>query len=238
MDSLPCPWYAALGNHDTWYPGVRDAFSFRFELPRGPGHYRRDLGGISFLFLDLVHWHDRGGAVSPYRDPYAPGQKPRMGASAEELQWLEAELAACTGRPVVLVSHPPLAFKPSYPVASWPGDLLRSEVGSLAASFGEVVGRQAILETVRRYPNVKAAFAGHWHIHDATRQSGITHCQTASLREFPFEMRVVEVQPSRMTITTESLDDPSFASASYVPAWDNDWVAGGPVDRSLAVRLD
>jgi hypothetical protein len=50
-------------------------------------------------------------------------------------------------------------------------------------------------------------------------------------------VRVVEVHPSRMTITTESLDNPSFAATSYVPAWGNDWVAGSPTERSLTIPL-
>ena len=48
MDQLPCPWYAVLGNHDTWFAGVRDAFSARFGVPAGPCYYGRDLGGIPF----------------------------------------------------------------------------------------------------------------------------------------------------------------------------------------------
>jgi hypothetical protein len=235
LDGLACPWYAALGNHDAEYPGVRAAFSERF----GAWHYRRDLAGIRFLFLDLVHWYDRQGRCSPYRDRFDAAERQGMGADDEQLRWLEAELAACTDRPIALVSHPPLGFKPAYPIASWPrGVPVAERPTPLHPLFGEVVHRPAIQAAIRRAPNVRVAFAGHWHIMDATPLDGAVHCQTASLREFPFEIRAVEIDAAAMRVTTVPLKDPSFRQASFVPAWNNAWVAGGPADRAFRIELE
>jgi 3',5'-cyclic AMP phosphodiesterase CpdA len=235
LDGLRCPWYAALGNHDTWYPGVREAFAERF----GACYYRRDLAGIRFLFLDLVHWYDSQGHRSPYRDLIETSQIGGMGADDEQLRWLEAELAADTDRPIALVSHPPLGFKPAYPIASWPrGEPVIERPTPLDPLFGEVVYRSTIQAALRSAPHVKVAFAGHWHIMDATHQDGVVHCQTASLREFPFEIRTVEIDSATMKIRTVPLKDPAFRQASFLPAWNNAWVSGSPADRAFGVELE
>jgi predicted phosphodiesterase len=234
LDGLSCPWYAALGNHDAWFPGVRAAFAERF----GACYYRRDLAGMRFLFLDLVHWYDGQGRRSPYRDSIEAGQIGGMGADEEQLRWLEAELAAGAERPTALVSHPPLGFKAAYPIASWPrGKPVAKRPTPLDPLFGEVVYLPAIQAAIRAAPQAKVAFAGHWHIMDATRQDGVVHCQTASLREYPFEIRVVEVDSTTMKVRTVPLKDPEFRRASFVPAWNNAWVAGGPDDRAFGVEL-
>lgn len=35
MSRLDCPWYGAIGNHETWTPGVRAAFAAQFGLFTG-----------------------------------------------------------------------------------------------------------------------------------------------------------------------------------------------------------
>ena len=241
LDQLDCPWYAVLGNHDTWFPGLRDAFSVRFGLPPGQGHYRRDLSGLCFLFLDLAHWHERRGGVSPYLDKeaYDAGQIAGLGPSAEGQRWLEAELADCADQPVILVSHPPLGFKSSYLLGTLPKGkpALASRV-PVESVLGNVVGQGALRALIGRYTNVRLALAGHWHINDATHQDGVVYCQTASLREFPFEVRLVEVKAGLMRVSMVPLKGSAdLREASYVPAWNNGWVEGEPADRSFTVAL-
>lgn len=164
LDLLNCPWYAVLGNHDTWFPGVRDAFAARFGLPPGQGSYRQDLGGLRFLFLDLAHWHDRDGGISPYLDKeaYDAGQIVGLGPSPEGLHWLEAELAGCDDRPVVLVSHPPLGYKASYPLGTLPkGEPTPARRVPVDSILGDVREHEALRALIGRCPNVRLALAGH-----------------------------------------------------------------------------
>ena len=241
LDELNCPWYAVLGNHDTWFPGVRKAFSKRYGLPGGQGHYRRDLAGIRFLFLDLAHWYDDQGGVSPYLDKELAdaGKILGMGPSQEELLWLESELANSAEQFVVLVSHSPLSFKKEYQVATLPkGKLAPSSPIALNEFILGTKQRKVIKEMISIYSNVKVAFAGHWHINDVIAQNGVVFCQTASLREFPFEIRVVDVESKRLIIETVSLKNSAFRELSFIPEWKNDWISGTPSERNYTVELD
>ncbi|HIQ05100.1 MAG TPA: hypothetical protein EYH31_05310 [Anaerolineae bacterium] len=240
MDQLSCPWYAVLGNHDTWYPGVRDAFSSLYGLPPSQCYYSRNLAGIHFVFLDVVHWTSRQGRVLPYLDKelYDSGQILGMGPTEEELHWLQAELEHCSDHPVVLISHAPLEFKDAYPVATLPkGRPAQATRTSLVDYMGDVLMRREMQEIIRCYPNVKVAFAGHWHICDATHHDSVVYCQTPSLREYPFDIRLVEVRNRALMVTTVGLKNPDFKRLSYVEEWHNSWVAGSPSDREFTVEL-
>jgi 3',5'-cyclic AMP phosphodiesterase CpdA len=240
MDTLSCPWYVAIGNHDTWYPGVRSAFSARYDLPEGQCFYRRDLAGLRFIFLDVAYWTSSEGQVSPYldKDLYDSGNIRGMSPTEVELRWLEEELATSGDTPVILVSHAPLGFKDAYPLATLPrGRPVEAATTALVDVMGDVLLRDQMRSIVRRHPNVKAAFAGHWHISDVTRSEGVLYCQTASLREYPFEIRLVRVHDGQLDVTTHELKDPSFRHLSFVQEWGNSWVAGAPGDREFSLDL-
>jgi hypothetical protein len=104
--------------------------------------------------------------------------------------------------------------------------------------LGDVLQRQAVRKLIRHCARVKVAFAGHWHISDTIYEDGVTFCQTAALREYPFEFRLVTVEPERLSVTTHGLDDDTFQRQSYVEAWGNRWVAETDTDRSFQIRLD
>lgn len=237
LDRLPCPWYAVPGNHDTESPGIRAALASRYGLPDPRCHYTRDLAGLRFIFLDVAYWATNDGRVTPYREtPDA-----RLSVGPEELDWLEGELAAAD-RPVVVVSHPPLGFKPDYAVASLPrGARPTGPRTSIVNLMGDVVGREALRALLRRRPGGRLALAGHWHISDVTQEDGLTFCQTPALREYPFEFRLATLDGARLHITTVGLDAADaqrLRAQSYVEAWGNAWVAGAEADRTFTVELN
>jgi 3',5'-cyclic AMP phosphodiesterase CpdA len=239
MNRLGCPWHVVPGNHDTWFPGVRAALAARCQQQGDDCYYARDLAGLRFVFLDVAYWSSTNATTSPYLDQelYDRGQIVGMGPSPEELVWLERELASA-GRPIALVSHAPLGYKPAYPIPTLPrGEPARQPQTSVSEFMGDVLQRQVLRDLIRRCSLVKVAFAGHWHICDTIREDGVTFCQTAALREYPFEFRLVTVEAERLSITTHGLDDDSFQHQSYVEAWGNRWVAGTPSDRSFEVKL-
>jgi Calcineurin-like phosphoesterase len=238
MDRLGCPWYAVPGNHDTWLPGMRTALATRYQLPGERCFYTRDLAGLRFIFLDVVYWGTGSGEMLSYLDQELAdrGQIRGMGPSPEELVWLEGELAAAD-RPVVLISHAPLGYRPTYPIQTLPyGTPARQPQTSVAELMGDVLHRNTLRELVRRYPRVKIMFSGHWHLCDMVREEGVTYCQTGALREFPFEFRVVEVEGQMMRVATAGLGD-NFQRESYIEAWGNRWIAGSEAARSFQVEL-
>ncbi len=239
MDRLQCPWYVVPGNHDTWFPGVRAALAARYGLPGHQCHYARDLAGLRFLFLDMSYWASRDGRIMPYldQDLYDGGQIAGMGASPEGLDWLERELATAD-RPVVVVSHAPLGYKPDYAVATLPhGKPPAGPRTSVVGIMGDVVGREGVRALLRRHPRVRLALAGHWHICDLTREDGVAFCQTPALREYPFEFRLAIVEGGHVRVTTHGLGDETFRRQSYVETWGNAWVAGTEADRTFTVAL-
>jgi len=240
MDQLACPWYAVLGNHDTWYPGVRDAFSAQLDLPPGRCYYARDLAGMRFLFLDVAHWTSAQGVTLPYldRDLYDSGQILGMGPTLPQLEWLDSELSQSCDRPAVLVSHAPLGFKEVYPLATLPrGRAVQKSPTSLVDYMGDMLLRDELRQIIRRHRHVKAALAGHWHINDVTLDDGVVYCQTASLREYPFDLRLAQVFDDRLSVSTVPLRDGSLPGDSYIAEWGNDWVAGLPGDRDFVIPL-
>ena len=223
MDRLGCPWYLIPGNHDTWYPGVRDALSDLFSLPRGQCYYTFSRGEIGFVFLDTCYWQARDGSISPYLDKvlYDAGMIDGLAVPRTEIDWLENVLERYSDKKVILVSHAPLGFKKTYPAKETPIGLAnRDELRSLMS----------------RFPNVILALAGHWHINDVYVENGTVFCQTSSLREYPFEFRMVEVGDDGLSITTHGLNDSAFQQASLIPEKGNDWIAGTPTDRNYVIK--
>jgi predicted phosphodiesterase len=238
MERLNCPWYAVPGNHDSWAPGLRAPLAARYGLPGEDCYYARDLAGMRFLFLDLAYWVAASGETFPYLDDelFDRGQILGMGPSPEELAWLEQELANAR-KPVALVSHPPLGYQSDYPMLTLPyGTPAAGPRTSVAEIMGDVVRRDRLRDLIRRCPQVKVAFAGHWHLNDTLQEDGITFCQTGSLREYPFEIRVVEVKDQHLHVTTLGLGE-DFQRESYIAGWQNNWVAGADGSRSFDLDL-
>lgn len=250
MDQIGCPWYGAIGNHETWNPGVRAAFAARFGLPGDHCYYTRTLAGIRFVFLDTCHWRAADGACSPYlsRELFDAGRIDGLCVPPEELAWLDAELAAAGDAPVCLVSHAPLGFKPLYPAATLPkgrpappGGTPLEMFNDRAGNCGDIVNRREVRAVVRRHANVRAAFAGHAHIHDFHIEDGIGFCMTGAIREYPCEFRMVDLIDGAagpvLRVTTHGLRDARYAEASFMPEWNNRWVAGTAADRRFDITL-
>lgn len=242
LDRLPCPWYAVPGNHDAETPGIRAALAARYGLPDDRCHYTRDLAGLRFIFLDVACWVTNAGQVMAYRAQAAAPADLRAGLSFRpgELEWLERELAAAD-RPVVIVSHAPLGFKPDYPAVSLPrGGRPEGPRTSVVNLMGDVAGRAEARALFKRYPVVRLALAGHWHLSDVTVEDGVTFCQTPAMREYPFEFRLATLTGDQLQVTTLGLDTADadrLRALSYVKEWGNAWVAGAAADREFTVDL-
>jgi len=235
MDRFDCSWYVVPGNHDTWYPGVRAAFSQLYDLPDERCYYNRVINDIHFLFLDTCSWAAADGSVSPYLDKEKcdSGQISGLYVSNEQLIWLAEQLEKNSEYRTILVGHAPVRYKPAYAaVKHWDGTPTKDGKLDLGNAIDGVVNVDEVRHIIDQQPNIIAMFNGHWHINDINVVNGVVYCQTASLREWPFEFRLVEVSDRTVSISTHGLGDSSLLEDSYLEELGNDWIAGNPDVRS------
>ena len=126
---LEAPLYVLPGNHDD-----RGALRRHFGVPGDADesvHYSVDLGPLRLVVLDTTR----------------PGEDPGE-LDAEQLAWLDAELAAAPERLTMLaMHHPPLVT----------GIPLWDELGLRTAD------RNALGDVIERHPQVRRLVSGHAH---------------------------------------------------------------------------
>lgn len=130
---LAMPVYLLPGNHDS-RAQLRASFPDHPYLGEGGDddfvQYSVPVGGLQLIALDTV----------------VPGASEGRLCTAR-LQWLEAELARHTARPVVVaLHHPPF----------------RTLIGHMDA-IGLLEGAEALEAIVARHPNVERVICGHLH---------------------------------------------------------------------------
>lgn len=129
VSAIGAPLLAIPGNHDD-----RAALRAQFGLPGSgaePVRYAAELGPLRLIALDTTIPGRAAGAVD-----------------ADQLAWLNAELAAAPSQPTLLaLHHPPIATG----VAPW------DEIGLAPAD------RAALGRVVEAHPQVRRLVAGHVH---------------------------------------------------------------------------
>jgi 3',5'-cyclic-AMP phosphodiesterase len=127
---LRAPLYVLPGNHDD-----RRALHRHFGVPAGDGEpvrYSVDLGPLRLVVLDTKRPGEDSGALE-----------------GDQLEWLDAELAAAPGHLTLLaMHHPPLVIG----VPAW------DEIGLAAAD------RRALREVIERHGQVRRLACGHFHL--------------------------------------------------------------------------
>ena len=239
MDRLGCPWYVVPGNHDTWCSGPRDMIKEMFGTGENGCSYMKDIEGIRFFFLDVAQWYNQDGSVSSIldRNAFDSGQIIGMGPSENDLNWLEEQIKI-TNIPSVMVCHAPVAYRKEYPAATLPhGRPVRGPLTEPAEFIPDIIGHDRLLRIAQKYHVIKACFAGHWHINDVVCDSGVWHIMTVALREFPYEIRLVEFKDNNFRISTHRLDVPELIEISYVKEWGNRWIEGEDEVRFVTCSL-
>jgi len=244
MDKIGCPWYGTPGNHDSRSIASRTMFKDRFNEGENSWSYYRDLGELHFFFLDVAHWLGADGSVSPYfdREKYDSGEIIGMGPCEEDLAWLERELEA-TETPAIVVTHAPIHFKEAYPLSTLPyGVAVKAPITQPKDFISGFVrldeGRGRLLDIVRSHRNVVACLAGHWHINDALVEAEQLFLLTGSLRDYAYDIRLVEYDGTTFDISTHALDLPELRKLSYVEKWGNEWVRGTDDVRNFTFSLN
>ncbi|MEA3117211.1 MAG: 3,5-cyclic-AMP phosphodiesterase [Paraburkholderia sp.] len=129
---LAIPYYLLVGNHDE-RAALRDAFSEHAYLRTGGEfvQYTIDIGPVRVIALDSQLPQQSAGALCDAR-----------------LAWLEAELDAACGMPVVIaLHHPPFV----------------SGIGHMDVQRLDPTSAERLAALVARYGNIERVICGHVH---------------------------------------------------------------------------
>jgi 3',5'-cyclic AMP phosphodiesterase CpdA len=231
MDSLGFPYYPMGGNHDFVLDESRDWFleAFQAHLPVRDTVYSFTHKNLHFCVLDpWWMWSDgtlcpqsEGGVIAKI-DKTVVGM--RWAVPPHQFAWLEDDLSHNDETPTIIATH--------YPSVSIPKRLIRPGL----KDAGCLENGSLLMDLLGRFPQVKAVFAGHVHMHFIEEVNGITCVTTGALPEFPTEYRDIQVYEDRMEVSTCGLSDPSFAGRSLIPG--KDFTAGDPCDRAVTIALE
>lgn len=226
LDELKIPYYPLGGNHDFLSEKSRDWFMEAFDasLPDSDTVYSFTHKGLHVSVLD-PWWKRDNGTLYPFTAGHnnGNGARGRWAIPPHEIAWLEEDLEEHRGLPTILALH--------YPAVPIPQRLVEPEM----KYAGHLENTNLLFEVLSRYPQVKAIFSGHLHMHFIERSNGLTQVVTGSLPEYPVEYREIRVHPDRLEIFTHGLSDTSFAARSLIPG--HGWTAGQEIDRSAVISL-
>lgn len=209
---LPVPVYLCLGNHDLTTPDALDRW-----LRRAPDFFPNGSPEYTIATDDCVvhvapnHWGET---------PYYWGDTQNAHFSAEQSACLASDLDTTPGRPHILMTHSPVHGLPVEQTG------LPEPHHPPAASFTE-----AVTSLAREHPTLRCVLGAHNHMNMRVERGGVEYVTVSALIETPFEMKILDIEPGRMSMETVSLAaDPGFRG-EYDHA--KAYVQGRPVDRSF-----
>lgn len=230
MDSLGFPYYPMGGNHDFVVEDSRKWFleAFHAHVPEKSTVYSFTHKNLHFCVLD-PWWKWSDGRLSEVSERSVALNQERTLKGARwavpggQLEWLAADLKQHRDTATIIAVH--------YPAVPIPKRMARPNF----RDAGCLDNGPELVALLKTFPQVKAIFSGHVHMHFIEETDGLTHICTGALPEYPTEYREICVYEDRMEIATRGLSDTSFAARSLIPG--NEWTSGEPCDRSAVVRL-
>ena len=226
MSQLNYPLYFVPGNHDTWVNGSRELVAELMDLGAPPFFREVEHEGWRLLFMDTAYWIYKDKSVHDYidwkryHDMYMPDS---------QVDWVRTVLDRDPEKPTICFAHSLLAMRDDYPIGRMPEGQCIEQGPEIIA--GNLCMNPRLKPLIASYPCVKAFFCGHGHFHDCIVENGTLYCQTASLTEYPVEIRQVRVTSDSISVKALPLTRGNFSDLSYMPQWNNTWTAGRQVDR-------
>jgi DNA repair exonuclease SbcCD nuclease subunit len=210
------PVYLCVGNHDLT---ERDAVRRWLEAaPRFfPGGEPAYTVATPDCRIHVVpnHWGD---------ERYYWGESLRARLSADQVAFLEEALAVSPRRPHVILTHSPVHGLPVEQTG-----FAEPHHAPDTSFTGHVTALVAAKSSVR------CVLGAHTHMNMCVERGGVMYVTVSALVETPFEMKLFEVGPDSMNMSTVSLGALGAVDGEYDEA--RAYVQGRPVDRSFVMPV-
>lgn len=158
-----------IGNHDIWAAGDKaDALygkNYSLDMMRIERRYRSfDKAGWHFIVLDSIQ-------------PKADGSWYTCQLDEEQFDWLEKDLAANTGKHVIVLSHAPIVSAATVVV----DNKYRDDFGYTLGQGSMHTDAARIISLFDKYPNVKLCLSGHIHLYEQVTYNGVTYISNGAV---------------------------------------------------------
>jgi len=181
MDSLSCPLYPVLGNHDN-FKSDRKAGWLGFAR-RDSATYAFDIEGFHFVVIDCT--------LNPYQPPY-------VNCDSTLRVWVAENLSANSSKPTIVLSHYNMWQR------HW------NAMFDTTLHYAEYRGMPEMRGVLENAGNVVAVINGHVHANRVERHNGIYYVDIGATLVGPPSIRYFYVYPDRIDVDFEYLSDQSL----------------------------
>ncbi len=208
------PVHLALGNHDLDVPSAVERW-----LALAPGFF----GGSGRPVYTVATEDCRIHVVPNHwcEEPYYWRDSLQAQFSPDQLTYLAAALDAEPELPHIVQTHSPVFGVPEAQTGF--AEPFHPVQPAFTADF---------IELVAGHPNLRCVIGAHNHINMHVVHEGVHFITSSALVETPFELKIFEVTPGAMAMSTVSLAD----SLRFDAVYDDDkaYAQGREIDRSFA----
>lgn len=216
FSKLPCPVYAALGNHDLTVDG-----SVNCWLDNAPAFFPGNTVDFSVSHKDIdfhfftCHWGNKPYFWAPEEEqiPYLlPSQWEKLDSRKNK-----------SSNPMVIITRSQIFGLPSGQTGF--AEPLHAPGGEFASVVQEkTAGLPVIL-----------ILGAHNHLNMNVEANGITHVTASAFTAIPFEFKIFEINDSVLSMKTIPLSGEVSFRSDY--CFDKTFVQGRPIDRSFEKKF-
>jgi Icc protein len=179
LDSLNCPMYPLVGNHDNFQSDRK--LGWKNFAGMDSTYYAFGYSGLRFVAIDCTE------------NPYVAGSGVACRDSMRE--WVAADLARNRDRHAIILSHYNMWERPWNPQFD------------TTAHYAEYKGMKALRQTLDRAGNVVAVINGHVHVNRVEIHNGIYYIDVAATLVGRPSIRYFSVFPDRIEVTFAYISD-------------------------------
>ena len=181
FDTLACPLYPVLGNHDDFQSDHKAGW--KAFAGRDSATYAFNFRGMHFIVIDCT------------LDPYAP---PYVDCDSTLRSWVQQDLAANHDKPAIVFSHFNMWMRYWNPMFD------------TTATYAEYRGMPELRHVLEDAGNVVAVINGHVHANRVERHQGIYYIDVGATVVGPPSIRYFYVYPDRIEATFSYISDQSL----------------------------